>query len=130
MNLSKVLRKYTQTFDTLEKISEPPQQVAIRFNILYLGEIQGECFEVVIKDSAAGLGWLYGDYHAIVFKRSNNPLGVDLASLKELAETRFKTKQFLAQGMMPEPDKLQKHEDGKIVGFLNINDVMAISTIL
>lgn len=130
MNLSKVLRKYTQKFDLLEKIAELPQQVAVSFDVLYLGEIQGDFFEVVIKDSASGLGWLYGGHHAVIYKRGNNPLGVDLDSLKTLAEEKFHGKQFIAQGMMPEADKLQRSEDGKIVGYLSCNDVVSISTIL
>ena len=130
MTLSKALRKYTSKFDLLSKIAELPQEMAISFNVLYLGDVEGDFFPVDIKGAKSTLGWLYGEAHAVIYKRANVILSIDLADLKELSEEKLKSKTWLAKGMMPEENKLQKDDDGKITGFLSVNDVVSISTIL
>jgi hypothetical protein len=128
MNISKILRKYTDTLDNLSIISGLPASVRVSFDITYLGMIKEDYFEVVIKDSKSGLGWLYSDVHAVVYKILSNVNYIDLATLREFAQEKLKEKKFIPMGGAPEINKMQKFDDGKIVGYLSLQEVISISS--
>lgn len=130
MNISKILKKYTDAFDKLSNLSGLPSTAKVTFEVLYLGAVTEDYFEVVIKDSKSGLGWLYSDAHAVVYKILDNTNYIDLTTLREFAQEKLKDKKFVAMGAAPEVNKMQKFDDGKIVGYLNLQEVISISTMV
>jgi hypothetical protein len=129
MNISKILRKYTDTFDKLSDTIGWPATARVTFEVIYLGDqSSNELFIVTIKESKSGLGWLYSGSHAVVYKYKGSTNYIDLVTLREFAQEKLKEKKFVAMGGEMEINKMQKFNDGSIYGYLDLQEVISIST--
>jgi hypothetical protein len=124
--------KMKERLNALALINEPlPLSYSMNFNMLWLGHLTGDTFEIIIRDNAKDLGWLYADAALVFFTYSPEEGQKEihyecwLSVLKELVELKLKDKVFADSS---EAGTLRKEEVTKrVLGYLDIKDVLAIS---
>jgi hypothetical protein len=94
------------------------------FELAWFGHLDGDLFEVEIREVKDVLGWLYSKTSIIFFKHKDQLYECWLYKLKEMAEERLKEKKF---STVKEVNCLQREGSGRIIGWVSMAEVLEIS---
>ena len=112
--------------NALSLLSEPlPIQYTMKLDLLWLGRFMStDLLEVAIREPKKELGWLYKKASLVFFIVDDQQYQCWLHELKNLTEEKLKEKKFSSD---PQVNHLRKSSDGRICGYIEMSEVIAIS---
>lgn len=108
------------------KLTDMPIISQTNLTIIYLGTVS-LLAEVELKANKANTGWLYNKSAIVFFHHNDQMYEAFISTLKVLAEEKFYLKKFLKEGEEPSAGVLKRDAAGRIVGYLSVEDLIAVS---